>query len=147
MTQIVGREDDAEAEPIRLRPGETAELPGGRGSITFENQSSELVGSLDSVKRYVSLQMHSDPTAVWVLVFAVLAIAGLFAALYVPRRRVWVKATTTPTGVRIEYAGLARGEDPQLLPAVRQIARTHRVGLGLEADEADPTPHSPTNVS
>jgi len=71
-----------------------------------------------------------------VLLFAGLVFAGLLTALFVPRRRVWVKASTTDGGVLLEYAGLARGEDPTLARAVRDIARTHLAGLGVPADAA-----------
>ncbi|MGI6878708.1 cytochrome c biogenesis protein ResB [Microbacterium sp. gxy059] len=128
LDQIAGGDTDVDA--IELMPGETAELPGGRGSITFEDETPEGVdradvGYTESVKRYASLQVHHDASSVWVLVFAVLAVAGLMTALFVPRRRMWVKATPADGGVRIEYAGLARGEDPALGQAVDDLARTH----------------------
>jgi cytochrome c biogenesis protein len=37
----------------------------------------------------------------------------------------WVKATPEGHTVRIEYAGLARGEDPTLGAAVDQVAKRH----------------------
>jgi len=49
----------------------------------------------------------------------------------VPRRRMWVKATVAGKTVRLEYAGLARGEDPTLRAAVDDVARRH--GDALEA--------------
>ena len=58
-------------------------------------------------------------------VLATLATLGLFAGLFVPRRRIWVKASLTAEGVHVEYAGLARGEDPALAHAVADIAGHH----------------------
>ncbi|WP_146084363.1 cytochrome c biogenesis protein ResB, partial [Rathayibacter sp. AY1F6] len=47
-------------------------------------------------------------------------------SLFVPRRRVWIKATPAEDGsLRLEYAGLARGEDPQLVRTVRTVADRH----------------------
>ena len=47
------------------------------------------------------------------LAFAALIILGLLVSLFVPRRRMWVKAARRPDGtVVLEYAGPARGEDP-----------------------------------
>jgi cytochrome c biogenesis protein len=43
---------------------------------------------------------------------------------------VWVKAV----GGRLEYAGLARGEDPTLAASVADIARRHREVLGERLD-------------
>ena len=61
--------------------------------------------------------------------FAVLALLGLMLALFVPRRRMWVKAAVDGDRVRLEYAGLARGEDPTLATAVEQLAEKHAAAL------------------
>ncbi|MCC2031324.1 cytochrome c biogenesis protein ResB [Microbacterium allomyrinae] len=130
MEKLAGRGTDVES--IELAPGETADLPGGRGTITFENDAPAGATGYDgSVKRYVSLSVHRDTAATWVLVFAALATAGLLAALFVPRRRMWVKATPQGGTVQLEYAGLARGEDPTLDAAVEQFATRHLDGLRL----------------
>lgn len=128
MDKLTGRETDVES--IELAPGQTAELPGGRGTVTFENEAPEGAAGYDgSVKRYVSLSIHRDAAATWVLIFAVLATAGLLAGLFVPRRRMWVKATVQGHVVELEYAGLARGEDPALGDAVDQFAARHLASL------------------
>lgn len=124
MTKLSGRGTDVES--IELQPGETADLPDGLGTVTFENESP--AGATDmtqAVKRYVSLQIHHDASAPWVLAFALLALTGLGLALFVPRRRMWVKATASDDGIRLEYAGLARGEDPTLAAAVDDLVRGH----------------------
>lgn len=124
MEQLTG--GDTGTESIQLQPGETADLPDGLGTVTFEDESP--VGATDytqSVKRFASLQIHHDASAIWVLVFAVMAFGGLLLALFVPRRRMWVKATADDGSVRLEYAGLARGEDPMLERAVDDLADGH----------------------
>lgn len=124
MTKLTGR--DTERESIQLQPGQTADLPNGLGTITFENEAPEGAADFtESVKRYVSLQIHHDASAIWVLVFALTALGGLMLALFVPRRRMWVKATAIDGAVRLEYAGLARGEDPGLAAAVDDLAAGH----------------------
>jgi cytochrome c biogenesis protein len=65
---------------VRLKPGQTYDLPGGRGSITF-----------DSVRRYAGLSVRTDPGALISLVSAVLATLGLILGLTVKRRRVFVR--------------------------------------------------------
>ena len=132
MEEIAG--PDSELTSIELTPGETVDLPGDRGSITFEDETPEGVdaaeiGMTESVKRFVSLQMHHDASKTWVLAFAVLIVAGLITALLVPRRRMWVKVTPDDDGVLIEYAGLARGEDPAIRRAVDDLADAHRAHL------------------
>jgi cytochrome c biogenesis protein len=105
----------AAAKGLQLTPGQTASLPDGLGTVTF-----------DGVKRFVSLDIHHDPTEGWVLLFAVLVLGGLLTSLFVPRRRLWLKAITLPDGsLRLEYAGLARGEDPRLDDAVASLADRH----------------------
>ena len=130
MTQLTGGSTGIDS--IELAPGETQDLPNGLGTITLQNEAPAGAQGYDgSVKRYVSLSIHRDVAAVWVLAFAVLALLGLLAALFVPRRRMWVKATPEGHTVRIEYGGLARGEDPTLRAAVDQVAQRH--GDALDA--------------
>ena len=124
MTKLTGRTTNVES--IELTPGQTAQLPNGLGSVTFEDESP--AGATDaskSVKRFASLQIHRDESGVWVLGFALLALGGLMIALFVPRRRVWVKATAHDGEVALEYAALARGEDPTLAAAVDDLVAGH----------------------
>ena len=142
MTQLAG--GDSGVASLELKPGETVDLPDGLGTITFENEApAGASGFQDSVKRYVSLSIHRDAAATWVLLFAVLATAGLLAALFVPRRRMWVKATAQGHTVQLEYAGLARGEDPALDGAVAQFAQRHLASLaGSSGFESRTSPGS-----
>lgn len=126
MTQLTGGSSGAES--IQLTPGQTADLPNGWGTVTFEDASGG-TNPLAAVKRFASLDIKRDTGATWVLVFATLATLGLIAGLLIPRRRVFVKASLSgrldaPT-LRLEYAGLARGEDPQLPDAIASIRDSH----------------------
>jgi len=134
MEQLAGGDSDNPA--LELAPGETVDLPSGLGTITFEDATAD--GAAESVKRYVSLSIHRDVGATWVLAFAVLALLGLLAALFVPRRRMWVKAAAADGALRVEYAGLARGEDPAIAAAVADLARTHGEALDREPGPATP---------
>jgi len=110
LTQIAGRE--ADAATIGLRLGDRAELPDGLGSI-----------ELTAIPRFVALDIHSDPAQGWVLGFVLAAVAGLLLSLFIPRRRVWARAIVAADGsVSLEWAGLARGEDPRLAEAVTALA-------------------------
>ena len=122
LTQIAGA---ASAVPaIKLRPGDSADLPDGLGTI-----------ELTAVPRFVSLDVHHDPAQTWVLVFAVLVVAGLVTSLFIPRRRVWVKVAAAKNGtLSLEYAGLARGDDPGLDAAVAELADRHVDQLGLKVN-------------
>jgi cytochrome c biogenesis protein len=122
LTAIAGGASDTAA--LQLGVGDVVDLPNGLGTI-----------EMTAVKRFASLDVHSDPSQVWVLIFAVFVLAGLLTGLFIPRRRVWVKVVDTEDGgIRIEYAGLARGEDPGLDSAVADIATKHSQQLGLKVE-------------
>lgn len=134
MEQLTGGSTGVDS--LELMPGDTVDLPNGLGSLTFEIADPDAAeGDFStSVSRFASFDIHDDPSQGWVLVFAVLIIAGLLVSLFVPRRRMWVKAARPPDGtVVLEYAGLARGEDPGLEDAVAAFADKH---AGPAADAA-----------
>ncbi|HEU5223896.1 MAG TPA: cytochrome c biogenesis protein ResB [Candidatus Lumbricidophila sp.] len=126
MTQLTGGKTGVKS--LELKPGETAQLPGGRGSVTFENESPSGTNANDlshSVKRFASLEIHRDPSQGWVLAFAILIMVGLALSLFVPRRRIWVKALAVSQladAPVLQFAGLARGDDPRLDAAVGAVA-------------------------
>jgi cytochrome c biogenesis protein len=124
MTQLTG--GDTGVDSIELKPGETMDLPNGLGTVT-----------LDGVKRFASFEVHHDPTQGWVLLFAVLVLGGLLTSLFIPRRRVWVKAASRADGtVHVEYAGLARGDDPRLVEAVAALAAKHAAEFTSAGDSS-----------
>lgn len=112
LTQLNGRK--LEAGGITLALGQTATLPEGKGSITF-----------DSVKKYVGVDIHHNPGQLYALIFGLLAVAGLVTSLYISRRRVWVRTGTHQDGrTMVEYGLLARGEDHRLAgeaAAIREL--------------------------
>ena len=113
MTQLTGGSTGIDS--LELRPGETVQLPSGLGSV-----------QLSEVKRFAAFDVAYDPTKLPVLVFSSLAILGLGLALFVPRRRVWFRFTATGPGhERVECAALARGDDPTLDSAVRDLLRRY----------------------
>jgi cytochrome c biogenesis protein len=119
LKEIAGRNSGKPG--LILTPGKTVALPNGLGTITLEK----------NIPRYVSLDIHHDPTQLWVLSFAILVFLGLVTGLFIPRRRMWVKAVRAKDGVTFEYAGLARGEDGRLDEAVAALAQKHSQLLGL----------------
>lgn len=89
---------------IRLQLGQTYQLPDNKGSITFDN-----------LTRYIGVEVRANGGQVWILGFALMALAGLIASLFLARRRVWVRTGNHPDGrVMVEYGLLARGEDYRL---------------------------------
>lgn len=126
LTQIAGRGTDVPG--IELRVGETQEIPGGYGTI-----------SLDAIPRFASFDIHNNPWNGWILFFALTATAGLFLGLLVPRRRIWVKVSEVDGVVSVEYAGIARGEDPNLEKFIRNFVEKHSLlresGSRVEAND------------
>ena len=104
LTQITS----ANGKPVvlRLRPGETVQLPGGRGSVTF-----------DTVVRWAGLSVRSDPATMFTMISALLTVAGLIATLLVRRRRVFVRVTPDA----VEIGGLAKSSDPGVERVVDQV--------------------------
>lgn len=124
MTQAV----DAAGAPVTLyvRPGETARLPDGLGTIAF-----------DGLPRFVALDLRHDPTLGFVLGFALAALAGLATSLFTPRRRVWLRATPDGSGrTVVTAAALARGDDLGLAGELESML-VALAGAGvLPADDA-----------
>lgn len=113
MEQLTGRAVNVDS--LEMAVGETVDLPNGIGTITLE-----------AVPRYVSFDFVNNPAQAWVLIFALISTFGLLSSLFIPRRRMWVKAKPQQGGVLLEYAALARGDDPTLDRAVTQFSETHQ---------------------
>ena len=103
-----------------LAPGQTWQLPGGRGSITF-----------DGLAEFGNFEVAHDPGKLVTLIGAVAAIAGVMASLIIRRRRVWVRATVDAQG--------------RTLVAVGGLARTEATGLPGEVDEVVQAVRDPTD--
>lgn len=108
LEQIVG--ENGKPLLMTLAPGEKFDLPDG-SSIEFRD-----------IKRYAAFDVKHDPWQGFTLVMALVAAAGLMLSLFIPRRRVWVRATPAHEGCEIEVAGLARSEDFALANDVTRLA-------------------------
>jgi cytochrome c biogenesis protein len=108
MTQL----KDARGEPLRLllKPGQTTQLPGGRGSVTF-----------DSVQRWAGLSIRYDPGKLIALGGAVAALAGLIASLMIRRRRVFIRVRPAGRRTVVSIAGLSKNEDPGLGAVIEDL--------------------------
>ena len=106
------RSPDGSPYRALLRPGQTAQLPDGAGSVTFER-----------VQRYAGLSVRHDPASGWALGSSIAAILGLSLSLFVPRRRVFVRVRPDADGSRtvVDVGALARGEDGHLDDEVRAV--------------------------
>lgn len=82
---------------LDLSKGESAVLPDGLGTITF-----------DGVSRFVKLQISSNPGERVALAGMILALLGLLGSLFIRPRRVWVRVRREGGRTVVEVAGLHR---------------------------------------
>jgi cytochrome c biogenesis protein len=119
MTQV--KQDNGQPLRIWLQPGQTFDLPGGRGTISF-----------DSVERFAGLSIRHDPGKGLTLAAALLALAGLVVSLVVRRRRVFVRVSPAADTGRtvVAVGGLAKDDDDGLQEVVKEILDTVEQRLG-----------------
>ena len=92
--------------------GQTVELPNNLGTLTFE-----------ALPRFISVDVHRDPTQLPVALSSGFIVGGLVTSLFVVRRRAWVRVERNHDGsIAAEVAGLSRGDDPLLEASMRQLA-------------------------
>jgi len=113
------------ARPLVLGLGQSGKLPNGL-EVTFAD-----------LKQYSVLTLARDPGVPIVGLGAALVLLGLVPSLYVTRRRVWVRATPTPGGSRVELAGLA------LQGKAAFAGELARLADEVERGTLNPAPHRP----
>lgn len=122
-------DDDGERTRVLLTPGESVDLPGGRGTI----EMSEVV-------RWGGLAVRHDPGRIPVLVSSIVLLAALMAMLLVRRRRLFVRVAADPEGREghtvVEVAGLAKGADATLQDGVDALYDRITDALGTPAARA-----------
>ncbi|MBO1752444.1 cytochrome c biogenesis protein ResB [Actinotalea sp. BY-33] len=98
MTQVL--EEDGTPTTILVGLGETVELPGGLGTLTW-----------DGLPRFMAVDLRYDPALPWILAFSIAALVGLSVSLFTPRRRLWLRVTEQDGRTVVDGAALARGDD------------------------------------
>jgi cytochrome c biogenesis protein len=88
-------------------PGET--LPPGAGDVVCSPRPgpAALLMSFPELRQYSRLQISHDATIPYVLGAAILIVLGLLPALYVSRRKVWVRARADGPGSIVQVGGFA----------------------------------------
>ena len=99
MTKV----NDTGGRAFNLRVGQTAKLPDGQGTITF-----------DDVVRWNKLQISQTPFKHVALGGVTLALLGLMGSLFIRPRRVWVRARETAGGTLVEVAVLDRSGNDEV---------------------------------
>ena len=116
IPQSVYRLDTSAMQKIgleRLKPGAEWILPNGQGTI-----------KLDGYKEWASFSITHDPGKPWALLAGVLSILGLCLSLLIPRRRIWLRVSSSENGSSLfEVAGLSKTEAPGLVAEVERMAQ------------------------
>ncbi|GGR60630.1 cytochrome c biogenesis protein [Nocardioides luteus] len=106
---------DHTGKAFNLRLGESAELPDGLGSISF-----------DDVQQWNRVQISKSPGKEWALLGVSLALVGLLGSLFIRPRRVWVRARRADGGTLVEIAALDRSGGGDTAAVVTGLAETLR---------------------
>ncbi|MGW6689589.1 cytochrome c biogenesis protein ResB [Streptomyces sp. NPDC054961] len=118
--------EDGKPLAKRMLPGESMELPGGQGTVTFEG-----------IERWATFSVTQQPGSGLALGGAAAAIAGLAGSLFIQRRRIWVRAVAGTDGVTVvEMAGLGRSESAKLPEELSALSGA----LHEQAPTAEPVP-------
>jgi cytochrome c biogenesis protein len=107
--EVVEKADGSPAR-VDIAVGQTKQLPGGVGSITF-----------DGVERWVKLQISDKPGKGVALGGVLAAIAGLLASLFIRPRRAWVRAREEGGRTVVELAGLDRSAGGDLAEEIDEL--------------------------
>ena len=116
LEQVRGK--DGKPWRVSLAPGQTARLPDGLGSVTF-----------DGLSRFANFQVARDPGKEVSLGAAIMLLLGLTISLSVPRRRIWVRRNGDGT---VELAGRSLSRRPVPPGELEQLA----VRIGLSPADA-----------
>lgn len=107
------RLEGEDGKPVRLdlALGDSQDLPGGMGSVSF-----------DGISPFVKVQVSKTPADWLALVGVCLALLGLLGSLFVRPRRVWVRTRREAGRTLVEVAGLERSAGGELAPEVDRVA-------------------------
>jgi cytochrome c biogenesis protein len=113
-----------------LRIGQTMTLPRG-ATITF-----------DGYRQWATMQVSHDPTQAYLLIAAVLMIAGLLGSLAVRRRRLWLRLSIAEQGTRtlVEMGGLARNDSGNFTEEFAAIVERLLTALRVETTPVSAVP-------
>ncbi|MFA6298336.1 MAG: cytochrome c biogenesis protein ResB [Nocardioides sp.] len=102
--------DDGRPLRLDLDLGESATLPDGLGTVSF-----------DGVKPWTRIQLSQTPGKRIALAGVVLALVGLLGSLFIRPRRVWVRARRAGDVTMVEVAALDRSGGGDVVPVLEEL--------------------------
>jgi cytochrome c biogenesis protein len=117
--------------------GLDASVPGQLAGISCPHAEGpgQLTMGFPGVKQYSTLQISRDSTVGWVLAAAILIVLGLLPALYVSRRKVWVRARPAARGSVLQVGGFALQRKEQFDEEFRALVEAIVRAAGGAVDE------------
>ncbi|MCD4524111.1 cytochrome c biogenesis protein ResB [Nocardioides sp. cx-173] len=117
-----------EGKPLRLDLGlgETATLPDGLGTVTF-----------DEVRPWTRIQFSQSPGKEVALAGVVLALVGLLGSLFIRPRRVWVRARREEGVTMVEVAALDRSGGGDVVPVLEELVADLQTAVPHDEEKAD----------
>ncbi|QZY29463.1 cytochrome c biogenesis protein ResB [Nocardioides coralli] len=103
-------EGDGSMFRVDLALGDTVDLPGGQGSVTFER-----------LERWNKIQISQTPGKWIALTGVVLGLVGLCGSLFIRPRRSWVRAREDGQGTLVEVAVLDRAGGDDVSAALGEL--------------------------
>jgi cytochrome c biogenesis protein len=94
-------------DPTGLRLVDRGALHASEGTSVEVPRVGELALAFPQLRQYSELLVGRDHGIPIVLSAAILVLVGLLPALYISRRKVWVRAQDVPTGSRVTIGGFA----------------------------------------
>ena len=106
---LIGKGWTVDATRGCVLSGTSGAIPASLAGVTCPNGGGPeaLTMAFPELRQYTTLQISRDTTVPWVLAAAILIVLGLLPALYVSRRKVWVRARPDGTGSILQVGGFA----------------------------------------
>jgi cytochrome c biogenesis protein len=125
--------------------GPSGDLPGSASSVTCPHAAGPrtLMMSFPELRQYSTLQVSRDTTVPWVLGAAILIVLGLLPALYVSRRKVWVRARSDREGTILQLGGFALQRKDRFDEEFADLVTAVTGAVGVADDRAREEVHQP----
>ena len=104
----------------------------------------ELTLSFPELRQYSVLLISRDVGIPVVLAAAILVLVGLIPALYVSRRKVWIRAEAAPGGALVKIGGFALQRRDSFEEEFDRIVRALGGGTGLHPPPSEQPPSEPS---
>jgi cytochrome c biogenesis protein len=118
--------------------GIDAGVPGQLAGVACPHADGpgNLTMAFPGVKQYSTLQISRDSTVGWVLAAAILIVLGLLPALYVSRRKLWVRARPATKGSVLQVGGFALQRKDQFDEEFQKLVAAIVSAAGGAIDES-----------